>query len=151
LVRWPGVTAKGTTSSAIVSNVDLAETVLEAANVPIPAEMQGKSLVPILRGETPADCRKSFYYEYFEFPEPHRVRPHHGVVTDRHKLIHFEGSDLDSWELFDLKSDPLELTDVYTKLSSAPVIAELKPELERLRKELKVPAQYPRSAFGNAR
>ena len=150
LIRWPGVTAKGSTSTAIVSNLDVAETLLDAAGLSIPDEMQGRSLVPLLRGETPADWRKSFYYEYFEYPEPHHVRPHHGVVTDRHKLVHFEGSDLDAWELFDLKTDPLELTDIYRKPSSEKVIAELNPELERLRKELKIPAQYPRSAYGDA-
>ena len=150
LVRWPGVVEKGSSSQAIVSNLDIAETVLEAAGIPVPEAMQGRSLVPILRGKSPADWRRSFYYEYFEFPEPHRVRPHNGVVTDRYKLVHFKGSDLESWELFDLKSDPLELTDVYGKPESASVVGELKRELARLRTELQIPAEYPRSAYGNA-
>ena len=61
--------------------------------MPIPADMQGRSLVPLLKGQTPADWRKSFYYHYYEYPEPHHVRPHYGVVTDRYKLVHFYGPE----------------------------------------------------------
>ena len=78
LVRWPGVAKAGTSSARLVSNLDLAETFLEAAGLPVPPDMQGRSLAPILKGEAPADWRKSFYYEYYEYPAPHHVRPHHG-------------------------------------------------------------------------
>ena len=112
--------------------------------------MQGRSLVPLLRGETPADWRKSFYYQYYEYPVPHHVRPHYGVVTARYKLVRFESPDLDEWELFDLEQDPHELRNVYLDPAYVPtVVAELKRELERLRAELKVPAQPPREAYGN--
>ncbi len=83
LVRWPGVTKPGSVNSDIVSVIDFAETFLEAAHQPVPAEMQGRSMVPVLSGATPEDWRKSFYYHYYEFPVPHHVRPHYGVVTDR--------------------------------------------------------------------
>lgn len=150
LVRWPGAVKPGTTEARIVSNVDFAPTFLEAAGVPIPPDVQGKSLVPILRGRPAEGWRKSFYYEYFEYPEPHHVRPHHGVVTDRYKLVRFDGPDLDAWELFDLREDPQELRNVYDDPARQPIVAELKRELERLRQELKVPAKPPREAFGNA-
>ncbi len=75
--------------------------------------MQGRSLVPLLAGRTPADWRKSFYYEYYEYPQPHHVRPHHGVVTSRYKLVRFDGPDLDAWELFDREKDPHELRSVH--------------------------------------
>ena len=61
--------------------------------------MQGHSLVPLLKGETPADWRTSLYYHYYEFPVPHRVRPHYGVITDRFKLVHYYKPDVDDWEL----------------------------------------------------
>lgn len=150
LVRWPGVVKPGTTEGRIVSNVDFAPTFLEAAGVPIPAEVQGRSLVPILRGQPPADWRASFYYEYFEYPEPHHVRPHYGVVTDRYKLVRFDGPDLDAWELFDLREDPQELRNVHDDPARQPVVAELKRELDRQRRELKVPEKPPREAFGTA-
>ncbi|MDG3005616.1 sulfatase family protein [Paludisphaera mucosa] len=150
LVRWPGVAKPGRVEGRIVSNVDFAPTFLEAAGIAIPPEIQGRSLVPILRDAAPADWRRSFYYEYFEYPAPHHVRPHHGVVTDRYKLVRFDGPDLDAWELFDLREDPRELKNVYDEPTNAPIVAELKRELERLRKELKVPAKPPREAFGDA-
>ncbi len=100
LVRWPGVTKPGAVDNHLVSTIDLAETFLEAAGQPIPPDMQGRSLVPLLKGKSPEDWRKSFYYEYFEYPEPHHVRPHYGVVTDRYKLVHFQASDLESLGAF---------------------------------------------------
>jgi arylsulfatase A-like enzyme len=149
LVRWPGVARKGTTSDAIVSNLDFAETFLDAAGVPVPPEMQGRSLRPVLQGQTPDDWRKSFYYEYYEYPVPHHVRPHYGVVTDRYKLVHFYTPDVDYWELFDRKTDPHELKNVADDPANAAVVAELKREVARLRTEVKVPEKPPQSAYGN--
>ena len=143
LVRWPGVTRPGSVDSHMVSNLDFAETFLDAAGVPIPPEMQGRSLKPLLKGETPADWRKSFYYHYYEYPGPHAVRRHYGVVTDRHKLVHFYETGVDYWELFDRKADPNELTSFYDKPEYAGVQKELKAELDRLRTELKVPDPDP--------
>src|SRR5439155_5656147 len=121
--------------------LDFAETFLEASGLPVPAEMQGRSLVPLLKGSTPTDWRKSFYYHYYEYPGPHSVRRHYGVVTDRYKLVHFYGPDVDSWELFDLRKDPKELTSVYGKPEYAEAQRDLTAELARLRKELKVTEQ----------
>jgi arylsulfatase A-like enzyme len=148
LVRWPGVVKPGSTTSSLVSNIDFAETFLDVAGLPIPAEMQGRSLVPILKGQTPRDWRSSFYYQYFEYPVPHHVRPHYGVVTDRFKLVHFNGPDLDEWELFDLEKDPHELRSVYSDRTYTTVVADLKRELDRLRAELKVPLAVPKEAYG---
>jgi arylsulfatase A-like enzyme len=149
LVRWPGVTKPGSSCPRLVSNLDFAETFLDAAGLPIPQEMQGRSLVPLLKGETQADWRKSFYYHYYEYPTPHHVRPHYAVVTERYKLVHFYTPDLDEWELFDLGNDPRELRNVAGDPGYAGVVAELKREVERLRAELKEPASPPREAYGN--
>ncbi|WZO95771.1 sulfatase [Isosphaeraceae bacterium EP7] len=150
IVRWPGVAKQGIADAHLVSNVDFAQTFLDAAGLPIPADMQGKSLVPLLKGEAPADWRKSFYYAYYEYPQPHHVRPHEGVVTDRYKLIHFNGPDLEAYELFDLKTDPAELKDVLNDPAHAEVVADLKRELARLRAELKVPDTTDPRAFGKS-
>jgi arylsulfatase A-like enzyme len=149
LVRWPGVAKAGSVQNEIVSNLDFAETFLEAAGLPVPEAMQGRSLVPVLTGKTPADWRKSFYYEYYEYPVPHHVRPHYGVVTDRYKLVHFYTPDVNTWELFDLRTDPLELKDVSLEPANAPLVNDLKAEIGRLRAQLKVPDQPPPKAFGN--
>jgi arylsulfatase A-like enzyme len=150
LIRWPGVVQPGSVCSQIVSNLDLAETFLDILDVPIPGEMQGRSLLPILKGQTPPDWRTSFYYQYYEYPLPHRVPPHCGVVTDRYKLVHFNRSDLNGWELFDLQKDPLEMRDVYSDPIYATVVAELKRELDRLARELEVPADPPAEVYGQA-
>ena len=143
LVLWPGVAKAGSTTRDIVSILDIAPTFLEAAGVHIPAEVQGKSLIPILKGQTPDDWRKSFYYHYYEHPGPHSVRRHYGVVTDRYKLVHFYEPGGGYWELFDLKTDPKELTSVYGKAEYAATQTELTNELTRLRKDLKVPDPDP--------
>jgi len=143
LIRWPGVTAPGSVNRDLVSNLDFAETLLEAAGVAVPGEMQGRSLVPLLKGHTPADWRKSFYYHYYEYPGPHDVARHYGVVTARYKLVYFYEPQFDYWELFDLEKDPRELTSVYGRPEYAEVQKELHAELARLRRELKVPDPDP--------
>lgn len=148
LVRWPGVTKPGSTSRVIVSNLDFAETFLDAAGAPIPPEMQGRSLRPVLAGQTPAGWRKAFYYHYYEYPQPHHVRPHYGVVTDRYKLVQFYGTGEDYTELFDLQKDPQEMRSVFNDSAYAATQKELQTELATLRKELQVPDQDPPHVFG---
>ena len=149
-MRWPGVVKPGSSTDVPVITTDFYPTFLEAAGLPVPAEMQGRSLIPLLKGETPADWRKSFYYQYYEYPAPHHVRPHYGVVTDRYKLVRFESPDVNEWELFDREQDPLELRNVYSDPASAGVVKDLKTELDRLRAELQVPAESPREAYGQS-
>ena len=146
VVRWPGVVKPGGVNTDLVSNLDFAETLLDAAGVAVPAEMQGRSLMPVLKGQTPADWRKSFYYHYYEFPGPHAVARHYGVVTERYKLVHFYEPAVNYWELFDLEKDPLELRSVYGQAEYAKTQQELAAELTRLRTELKVTAQDPPEA-----
>jgi arylsulfatase A-like enzyme len=143
LLRWPREVRPGSHSDRIVSNLDFAETFLEAAGLPIPAEMQGRSLLPLLRGEAPADWRTSFYYHYYEFPGPHSVHRHYGVVTDRYKLVRFYEPEVNEWELFDLKSDPLELKSIYREPGLLAVKQGLSSELVRLRGRLRVPFPDP--------
>ena len=143
LVRWPGVTAPGSASDAMVSNLDFAETFLDAAGVAIPADMQGRSMVPVLRGHAPADWRTAFYYHYYEHPAIHNVARQYGVVTAQYKLVHFYEPEFNYWELFDLKADPLEMTSVYGRPDYAAIQADLHTQLDRLRAELKVPATDP--------
>jgi arylsulfatase A-like enzyme len=137
IVRWPGVVRPGAVSDALVSNLDFAETFLDIAGVPVPDDMQGASLVPLLRGDAPAGWRTSFYYHYYEYPAVHSVRRHYGVRDRRYKLIYFY--NLDEWELYDLAEDPQELRNVYGDARYAPVVERLKKELNRLREQYQVP------------
>ena len=143
LVRWPGVVKPNSVNDDLVSNLDFAETFLEAAGVEVPDEMQGRSLVSILKGQKPDDWRTSLYYQYYEYPGPHNVRRHYGVVTDRFKLVYFYEPDVNYWELFDRKTDPQELTSVYGNPKYADDQKSLKAELGRLRTELKLPEHDP--------
>lgn len=149
LVRWPGVTKPGSVSGEIVSVLDFAQTLLEATGVPQPAEMQGRSLVPLLNGRTPADWRTSFYYHFYEFPTPNRVRPHEAVITQRYKLVRYYGN-VNDWELYDREVDPTETRNLIAAPNYAATLPELRAELERLRRHYRVPTQTPREAHGRA-
>ncbi len=149
LVRWPGVTKPGSVNKNIVSLIDFAETFLDVAGLEAPGEMQGRSLKPLCAGSTPADWRKSLYYHYYEYPVPHRVRPHVGVITDRYKLVHYYKPDVNDWELLDREKDPLELKNFYNDPGYAQTVKDLTAELERLKVEVKETDPPPREAYGN--
>ena len=133
IVSWPGVTKPGSISNDLVQNLDYAQTFLEIANTEAPETMQGQSLVPLLKGETPEDWRESLYYHYFEYPAAHAVPQQRGVRTKDLKLIHFY--QFDEWEFYDLNSDPDERMNVYGKPEYADRIAAMKEELERLKNQ----------------
>ncbi|MCH7823528.1 MAG: DUF4976 domain-containing protein [Acidobacteria bacterium] len=144
IVRWPGVTAAASEDSHLVQNLDFAQTFLDIAGVPGGAgteEMQGRSLVPLLRGEDPADWRTSLYYHYYEYPAVHSVQRHYGVRTARYKLIHYY--NLGEWELFDLETDPDELVNLYDEPAYAEVVADLEADLAGLRELYAVPEIDP--------
>ena len=146
LARWPGQTKPGSVNADLVQNIDFAETFLELAGAPIPGDMQGRSLVPLLKGKTPETWRDSLYYHYYEHPGEHRVPRHEGAFNGRYKLIRFYGKDVpdgEEWEFYDLKSDPSEMNNLYSNPEYAGRIGELKRELKQLREEYKVPAEPP--------
>jgi len=134
LVRYPRAVRAGSVKEDIVLNLDFGETFLDYAGVPVPPDMQGRSLRPVLEGRTPKDWRSSMYYHYYEYPAVHSVKRHYGVRTERYKLIHFY-NDIDEWELYDLKKDPQEMRSVYDDPKYAGVVRELKAELRRLREQ----------------
>lgn len=138
IIRYPRLIKPGTVNRDLVQNIDFAPMLLDAAGLPTPADMHGRSFLPLLRGETPNDWRASIYYHYYEYPAVHSVKRHYGVRTQRHKLIHFY-HDVDEWELYDLEKDPHELNNVYADPAYAGVVRELKAELARLRAHYKVP------------
>jgi len=134
LVAWPGKIAPKSTSSTMVQNLDYAQTFLEAAGIPAPADMQGESLLPLLTGNSDSWTRDAVYYHYYEYPAVHMVKRHYAVVTEQYKLVHYY-YDVDEWELIDRIQDPQELRNVYDDPAYAPVVAELHLKLEELRKQ----------------
>jgi arylsulfatase A-like enzyme len=140
IVRWPGVTKPGSAQELMAINPDFTSTFMDMAGLPVPADMQGVSLVPLLKGETPAHWRTSYYYRYYHDPGDHNTRAHYGVRTTTHKLIYFWKKD--QWEMYDLASDPDELHNLYNDPAQREAVAALKAELYRLKKEVKDDDQY---------
>lgn len=133
IVNWPGVTKPGSRNTDLVQNLDYAETFLDVAGAEIPADMQGRSLVPLLKGEIPADWRDAIYYHYYEYPSVHMVPRHYGVRTEHYKLMHFY--EFDEWEFYDLETDPDELTNQYDNPHYADQIAASRKRLGELREQ----------------
>jgi len=131
LIQWPGITKPASVNKDMVSNLDFAETFIDIAGVDIPAEMQGRSMVPLLQGNTPSDWRKEHYYHYYEYPGVHKVKRHYGISTDRYKLIHYY-YDIDEWELYDIQADSLEMRNVYNDPAYSSVQADLHERLDIL-------------------
>lgn len=145
VARGPGIKA-GITPDQFVSNIDLAPTFLDLAGLPVPGSMQGRSIAPLLRGESPTDWRKTFYYRYYHSPGHHNTAAHYGVRTATHKLIYYW--DKKAYELFDLVKDPTEQHNLLFSQSDADqpevqkVFEDLKLEITRLQKEYKDDGQY---------
>jgi len=106
--------------------------------------MQGRSLAPLLRGESPDAWQTSMYYRYWMHrDDQHNIFAHYGVRTRDHKLIYFYNDPLDqpgafgpvdppSWELYDLNADPFEINNVYGDAEYAEIESQLLSELVRL-------------------
>ena len=137
IVRWPGQVKPGAENNDIVSPLDFAETFLDIAGLDVPGDMQGRSILPILKGNTPKDWRDSHYFHYYE-GGGHGVAVHYAVCTKQYKLIHFYDKRINQWELVDLKADPLETKNFYDKPDYKDVQKTLHKELDRLRKQYKI-------------
>ena len=125
----------------MVQNIDYAPTFLQLAGVEVPEDIQGLSLVPLLKGEKPADWRKALYYHFYEYPAEHSVKRHYGVRTDRYKLIHFY-NDIDVWELYDLQADPTEMRNIYGQAGTEEIVKDLKAQLAALQEEYNDPVRF---------
>ena len=134
IMRLPKDFDKKGDISQLVQNIDYAPTFLDLARVPVPEDMQGISLLPLLKGKNPKNWRKSLYYHFYEYPAEHAVKRHYGVRTDKYKLIHFY-NDIDAWELYDLEKDPTEMHNVFDDPEYGKVVDFMNRELVRLQKQ----------------
>ena len=130
IVKWPGITEAGSRNTDLVQNLDYASTFLDMAGAKIPDDLQGQSLVPLLKGEGDGNFREAIYYHYYEYPSVHMVPRHYGIRTDRYKLIYYY--QFDEWELFDLQEDPDELNNIYNTCSPE-LVSTMKKKLEDIR------------------
>jgi arylsulfatase A-like enzyme len=134
LVRYPRLVRAGSSASQMVLNTDIAPSLLELAGISVPAALQGRSLVPLLRGEEARAWRKDWLYEYYEYPGPHNVRRNRGVRTETHKLIHYYEAP-EEFELYDLQEDPGELHNLYGDPRYASLARDLRHRIQELREE----------------
>ncbi len=156
MVRYPKKIKAGTTSDAIVNNVDYAETIIDMAGGDVPEYMQGDSFKEILyTGKEPEGWKQATYYRYWmHMGHNHNNPAHFGIRTKDYKLIFFYAKDFRkdrpwatfnkcvgvetpvAWELYDLKRDPNEMQNVYGRAEYAEITKQLKQQLKELREEL---------------
>lgn len=129
VMRYPGVIKPGTLNNDLVMNLDIAPTILAAAGVTTPGDMQGKSILPLFTKKK-TNRREAVYYHYYENGE-HSVSPHFGIQTKRYKLICFY-EKVNDWELYDLKSDTHEMNNLFGKKGYEKITANLRKHLEQL-------------------
>lgn len=125
----------------MVQNIDYGPTFLDLAGVEIPEDMQGVSLLPLLKGEHPADWRDDIYYHFYEYPAEHMVKRHYGVRDDRYKLIHFY-NDIDKWELYDLQEDPYEMNNIYGQPGTEEITASMMERLKKAQEKYDDPIRF---------
>jgi N-acetylglucosamine-6-sulfatase len=142
MIRWPGTIKPGIRVDALVQNIDLAPTLLTAAGVPVPKDVHGVPLQPVLGGSTPADWRKDLLYAYYdggtpESPGEYNMPRMMGVRDDRYKLISYY--DYNAWEFYDLQKDPTEVNNTYDDPKNAKEVERLKGRLAALKEQYQVP------------
>lgn len=133
MMRLPKGYQKRGEVDELVQNIDYAATFLDMAGIPVPEDMHGLSMKSMLL-DNESEWRDAIYYHYYEFPNEHMVKKHYGIRTDRYKLIHFY-DDIDVWELYDLKSDPNEMNNLFGKSGYEEITDELKDRLSELQEE----------------
>ncbi len=144
LIRYPKSIPAGKRSDAIVENVDFAPTMLAFAGVKTPGYMQGRSFQQICEtGQEPAGWKQAAYYRYWMHMAHHDNPGHLGIRTKDFKLIFYYGVNYKGqyptppgWELYDLRNDPHETTNLYDNPEYAGKIADLKAQLAALRKKV---------------
>lgn len=136
IVRYPAAVKSGTSTEALVMNIDIAPTLLDYAQTAIPTDMQGCSMRTVWEagGKTPRHWRDAVYYHYYEYPAEHAVKRHTAVRTDRYKLIHFY-NDCDQWELYDLKNDPHEMHNLYDDPAYAKIADDMHHRLDSIQEQ----------------
>ena len=148
MIKWPNQIKPGTTNDEMVQNLDFAQTFLEVAMIDAPEDMQGESLVPLLKGNSSKWNRESVYYHYYEYPSVHMAKRHYGIVNKDYKLTHFY-YDVDEWELYDRKNDPNEMNNVYNDPNYKDVVDNLTQELKELRIKYKDSEELDKSFIYN--
>jgi len=146
IIHCPQMIPAGKRTDAIIENIDLAPTLLDFAGAETPAEVQGRSFRTLCEtGEEPNDWKQEAYYRYWMHIAHHDVPGHLGIRTKNFKLTYYYGMDFrdrgkprtpPGWELYDLRVDPLELTNVINDPEYAAAVVDMKQRLAEKRKTI---------------
>jgi arylsulfatase A-like enzyme len=128
MIRYPKEIESNLQTGLLTQNLDIAPTLLDVAGISVPDDMQGESLRKIWRNDV-SEWRDAIYYHYYE--KGFGASPHYGVRTDRYKLIHFYDV-VDSWEFYDLETDPDEMENLYYDSGYEQKIRELSDRMIEL-------------------
>lgn len=147
IMKWPGVAKPGSRSTALIQNIDYAPTFLDIAGADIPSDIQGVSLLPVLKneGKSPEGWRDAIYYQYSGEPT-HAVARHDGVRNKRYKLMRFP--DTNEWMLIDLEKDPQEMKSVYAEAEYSDIVPVMMETYNRLREKYGVSdSTFPKQRY----
>ena len=133
IARYPKKIKAGAVNDQLVSILDFGPTFLDFAGAAKNNELQGRSIKPLLKSNTPPNWRKAHYYHYYG---QYDVPAHYGVRTGEYKLIHFYNIQGDGgWELYDMKKDPKESKNLYNQPDQLQVVTKMKVLLKELREK----------------
>ena len=124
IISSPSRFQGGVRSRELVELIDIVPTLLELAGLDVPDDVKGRSLLPILTGESTAgshrDVVRSEFRDALDMPN----RSHADMIFDgRHKLVVYHGTGLG--ELFDLEEDPHEFDNLWDAGEAADIKGEL--------------------------
>jgi len=129
VIRYPAKIRPKQRINQFTLNLDVAPTLLDYAGIPIPTDMQGESMRPLLQKGKAPNWRTEIYYHYYELS--FGLTRHYGIYTGRYKLMHFY-NPIDAWELYDLKKDKQEMNNLYNDPKYSKRVEELKVRLHNL-------------------
>lgn len=152
VMQCPSLFSGGRAVEQVVANIDIAPTILEAAGLAKPHDMDGLSFLPLARGE-PAKWRDYFLYVYYwekNFPQ---TPTQFALRSDRYKYITYYGL-WDTDELYDLQADPGELRNLITSPAHRAVAREMEKKLYELMAAeggMEIPLNAPAGGIANKR
>ncbi len=128
IMHCPDIFPAGSIVDEVVANIDVAPSLLAAAGIPAPDYMDGSNFLPLARGETIADWREYLLYEYFWERNYPQTPTMHALIGQDWKYIRYQGI-WDTDELFDLRNDPEEKTNLWAHPDHQDRITELNAKL----------------------
>jgi N-acetylglucosamine-6-sulfatase len=127
LLQCPQLFKPGTKVDPMVANIDIAPTLLEAAALQVPDGLDGRSFLPLAKGEV-IPWRDSLLYEYFWERNLPMVPTMHALRTENYAYIHYYGI-WDTDELYDLRQDPHQMRNLIQSAEGKELVQQLNRRL----------------------